>query len=150
MEYVLILPVVFLVVLIALLVSRRRRPRLKPGEILPAGEMKAKYDLTIERYEAVRLDPAQVPDQLRDLVPLAQRWGIGDDIIRDDLHEQASQEEIQSLRESLDGRTRAIDQWLDTFAEGQMSEEAAAFMYMREGLDEMRIEVEPGPGMGSP
>lgn len=85
-----------------------------------------------------------VPEKFRDLVLLAQRWGIGDDIIRNDLHDKASLEEKQALKSSLDGRTRAINQWLDSFSSGQMTEEAAAFMYMMEGLDEMGIQVDPG------
>lgn len=35
----------------------RRRPKLKKGEILPAGEMKQKYGLTIESYKPRPLNP---------------------------------------------------------------------------------------------
>jgi hypothetical protein len=125
-------------------IFRRKYPKLKKGEILPAGEMKEKYGLTIERYKPRPLNPKNVPEKFRDLVSLAQRWGIGDDIIRNDLHEKAPPEEKQILRASLDGRTQAINQWLDSFGSGRMTEEAAAFMYMLEGLDEMGIQVDPG------
>ena len=129
------------IVLIAILmIFLNRRPRMKHWEILPANEMKAKYNLTVERYKPPRLDPEKVPEQLRALLPLAAKWGIGDDIIRDDLEQKASEDEKQELKNSLSGRTAEVTQWLDSFEAGKpMPEEAACFMYMLEALDEMRL-----------
>jgi len=71
---------------------------------------------------------------------LAAKWGIGDDIIRDDFEQKASEGEKQELKESLSGRTAEVTQWLDSFGVGKpMPEEAACFMYMLEALDEMRL-----------
>jgi len=120
-------------------------PKMKKGEILPAGEMKLKYNLTIENYKPRPLNPINVPEQLRDLVFLAQKWGIGDDIIRNDLHHKVSDEDKQTLKAALNGRIQTISQWLDSFGSGKMTEEAASFMYMLEGLDEMGIQVDLGP-----
>ena len=129
------------IVLIAILmIFLNRRPRMKHGEILPANEMKAKYNLTAERYKPPRLDPEKVPEQLRDLLPLAAKWGIGDDIIREDFEQKASEGEKQELKNSLSGRTAEVTQWLDSFEIGKpMPEEAACFMYMLEALAEMRL-----------
>ena len=123
----------------------KTNPKLKKGEILPASEMKRKYNLTVENYQPLPLNANNIPGQFRDLVPVAQKWGIGDDIIREDLHVKASTEENQSLKSTLDKRTKAINQWLNSFDKGNMTEEAAAFMYMLEGLDEMNIQIDPGP-----
>jgi hypothetical protein len=109
------------------------------GEILPADEMKRKYNLSIENYRPIRLNPKRVPAQFHDLIAFAQKWGIGDDIIRDDLHQKVSQEEKQALIIALEGRHKAINEWLDSFGNGKMTEEAAAFMYMLEGFDEMGL-----------
>jgi hypothetical protein len=57
-----------------------------------------------------QLDPGKVPADLRDLLPLAQRWGIGDDVDR---------------------------AWLDTFKPGTMTDEAAAFMYAQLAIEDM-------------
>lgn len=114
-------------------------PLMVPREVLPAGEMKARYHLTIDRYEPPPLNPAVVPDHLRDLLPLARKWGVGDDIIRDDLEEKASEAEKQELQLALRGRTRSITEWLDSFGNALMPEEAAAFMYMLQALDEMHL-----------
>jgi len=129
------------IVLIAILmIFLNRRPRMKHGEILPANEMKAKYNLTAERYKPPRLDLEKVPEQLRDLLPLAAKWGIGDDIIRDDFEQKASEDEKQELKNSLSGRTAEVTQWLDSFEAGKpMPKEAACFMYMLEALAEMGL-----------
>ena len=120
-----------------------KKSEMKKGEILPASVMKEKYDFTIENHKSQHLDPKNVPEQFRDLVELAQKWGIGDDIIRNDLHEKATLEEKQILKSALNGRTRAINEWLDTFGAAEMTEAAGAFMYMLLGLDEMGIQIKP-------
>ncbi len=113
---------------------------MKHGEILPADEMKAKYSLTAESYKPPKLAPEKVPENLRDLLPLAAKWGIGDDIIRDDFEQKSIEDEKQKLKNSLSGRTAEITQWLDSFEAGKpMSDEAACFMYMLEALDEMGL-----------
>ena len=90
-----------------------------------------------------RLDSTQVPADLRDLVPLAEKWGIGDDVDRSDLQARASQTEKDALKAALTGRNKRITQWLDSFSDSKpMSDEAAAFMYMQLGLDEMGLWVE--------
>lgn len=129
-----------IVLITILVIFLNRRPRMKRGEILPANQMKAKYNLTTERYKPPRLDPEKVPEPLRDLLPLAAKWGIGDDIIRDDFEQRASEGEKQELKNSLSGRTAEVTQWLDSFEVGKpMPEEAACFMYMLEALEEMRL-----------
>src|SRR3989304_285904 len=111
-------------------VARRRQDQMKSGVSLPAR----------------RLGRSKVPKQFRDLLPMAQKWGIQDDKIRTELHSKATSEEKQSLKQALEGRTEAISQWLDTCVKGQMSKEAVAYMYLLIGLQEMGIYVEPGPG----
>ena len=51
--------------------GKKQPPKMKLHEILPAGEMKRKYNLTIENYKPRPLNPKNVPEQLRDLVPVA-------------------------------------------------------------------------------
>lgn len=119
-----------------------RRPKMKYGEILPSGEMKAKYNLTAEEYKPPHLDPQKVPEQLRNLLQLAAKWGIGDDIIRDDFERKASGDEKQELRNALSGRNAEITQWLNSFEAGKpIPQEAACFMYMQLALDEMEAET---------
>jgi hypothetical protein len=121
---------------------RRTHPRTKHHEILPIHVFQERYDLTAESYTPPRLDPEAVPQHLRDLLPMATKWGIGDDVIRDDFQEKASEEEKLELQRLLNGKGQAINDWLDSFGNNLMSDEAAAFMYMMLGLDEMEITID--------
>ena len=80
-----------------------------------------------------------VPDDLRDLIPIAAEWGIGDDVIRGDKGERASPEQKELFEAALTGRTARVTAWLDSFGSEPMSEEAGVFMYMLEALDEMGL-----------
>jgi hypothetical protein len=130
------------IVVVLVVLRRTRHPTMHHGEILPASEMQKKYGLYIERYKPPKLDPDQVPESLRDLLPLAAKWGIGDDIIRSDLQSKVGVDEKQELQEALKGRSAAITRWLDSFGTQRMSAEAGAFMYMLLGIEEMGLKIE--------
>ncbi len=87
------------------------------------------------RYE---LRAEDVPASLRHLVPLAEKWGIGDDVERGEFIEQASNSERQELMRALAPHQNAITAWLDSFESDPMTDEAAAFMYMQLAAEEMR------------
>jgi hypothetical protein len=86
---------------------------------------------------AQRLDSAAVPVDLRHLVPLAERWGIGDDVDRNDRVRSATAAEREELQSAITPLYARITAWLDSFGGGAMSDEAAAFMYMQLALEEM-------------
>ena len=126
--------VILVIVGAIILYSMARRSR---GELIaPAGELKEMYGATAENRPVIEIDPSQVPEDLRDLIPMAEMWGIGDDVIRSDFEEKASEEEKERFKEALTGRTTRITEWLDSFGDELMSEEAGTFMYMLEALDE--------------
>jgi hypothetical protein len=85
-----------------------------------------------------RLNRERVPAELQDLVPMAERWGIGDDVERNSKVDRATPTEREALRMAIEPHQAGITAWLDSFGKGQMSEEAAAFMYMQLALEEMR------------
>jgi hypothetical protein len=88
---------------------------------------------------ASRLDAAKVPEGLRKIVPLAQRWGIGDDVDRGEALSRVTPEERAELRRAVETHGAEITAWLDSFGGGEkMSEEAAAFMYMQLAVEELR------------
>ena len=102
-------------------------------------EREATRDLgSSQAAEAVpRLDSAKVPADLRDLVPFAQRWGIGDDVARAERVQKATAAERAELRAAFAPRQSQITAWLDSFGQGAMPEEAAAFMYTQLAIEEM-------------
>jgi hypothetical protein len=88
---------------------------------------------------ALQLDASKVPEDLRSLVPLAARWGIGDDVDRNAKVDKATDAERAELKNAVDPLSSRITAWLDSFPEGAMSDEAAAFMYMQLALEEMTV-----------
>ena len=86
---------------------------------------------------AQRLNPQQVPEDLRHLVPLAEKWGIGDDADRNARVESSTPAERSELRAAITPVASSITTWLDSFGKEPMSNEAAAFMYMQLALEEM-------------
>ena len=123
----------------AWLLNRRSRPKI--GEIAPAHILQEKYGLYAENRPEIKLDPAKVPEGLRALIPYAEEWGMGDDIIRNDFIEKSTDAEKQELHDALSEPYERITAWLDSFGENTMSDEAAAFMYMQLALDEMGIHI---------
>lgn len=83
------------------------------------------------------LDPQAVPADLRHLTPLAQAWGRGDDVERLAKVDNATPAERAELRRAVGPVQARITQWLDSFGSGEMSPEAAAFMYMQLAVEEM-------------
>ena len=84
------------------------------------------------------LSAANLPEHLRGLLPLAKKWGIGDDVERTEALKRASGEELKALRGAVQTHGAAITQWLDSFGSGAlMPDEAAAFMYMQLAVEEL-------------
>jgi hypothetical protein len=84
------------------------------------------------------LDTLEIPAELRPLAPLAAEWGIGDDVRRDEKVRDSRPEERAALRQAVLPHDAPITAWLDSFGEGsEMSNEAAAYMYMRLAIEEM-------------
>ncbi len=78
-----------------------------------------------------------MPQNLRDLVALAYKWGIGDDAARSEFEETASDEEKERFRATLTGRTRQVTEWLDSFPADAVHPGAFSnFTYMIEALAE--------------
>jgi len=129
------------VIVIAIVLIQRRRPRI--GEVLPANVMKRKYGLTAENRPEIHIDPKSVPESLRDLIPVAEKWGIGDDIIRCDVVDRATEEERREFQDAVRGRMDEVTAWLGYFdfscEEKVMSDDVAAFMFMQTALDEMGL-----------
>ena len=139
MKFIIIFSVLLCALIIFLLVGKSKRLP-KEGEILPASEMQKKYALYAENRPDIRIDPDKVPGNLRDLIPMVEKWGIADNIIRWDFGKKTSEAEKQEFKAKLSGGTKEVTEWLDSFNdEREISEEAGHFMYMLEALDEMRL-----------
>jgi hypothetical protein len=100
------------------------------GELRQAG-------FTAANRPTITLDPSRVPVSLRPLIPLAERWGIADDVIRDDVFRQAIASDLQHLVAVLREHDDALDEWLagPEASVAPPSPEYVAFSAMRMGAD---------------
>lgn len=95
-------------------------------------------DALAERYGAfyeVRvgpLEPAQIPEPVRDLAPYAEVWGVGDDGDRDELVEAAPDVARADLKAIFASRDAQLEDWLaGPAADGpEYSPEYVAFVNM--------------------
>ncbi len=102
-------------------------------EILPAGEMRDKYGLYAENRPTIRLDPLKVPERLRQLIPLAEQFGISDDLIREDVVAKTPPAEVAAAREAVKALDHVFDECLaGPEADGpEFSDEYIAFSCLR-------------------
>jgi hypothetical protein len=84
-----------------------------------------------------RIRRSKVPRELRPLVPLAEKWGIGDDGSRGYFVRRATRKDKQQLRRVRDLYARRISDWLDTQLPDHPTPETGAFLYLLEACDEM-------------
>lgn len=106
-------------------------------ELLSVEEMRRRYGLVAENRPIIRLDPGNVPENLRHLVPYAEFWGVGDDLIRDDMFRRAPREAIADLKRVIEAHEDLLDDWL-AGPEAESSEPSAeylAFSAMRMAAD---------------
>jgi len=83
------------------------------------------------------VDPARVPASFRGLTAWATRLGIGDDYCRRQLTDRLTPAEKAEVRRAVTERAFDIQAWVDTFEPGALPAEAAAFMYLLLGVEEM-------------
>jgi hypothetical protein len=81
-------------------------------EVASGGELRRKYGLTAENRPKIQLDPSAVPSQFQKWIPLAERWGVSDDLIRDDCLEKAPLEALRELAAFNDVYDEVLDEWL--------------------------------------
>lgn len=92
----------------------------------------------IQRQLERTFDASRVPVQIRELSMWAARFGVGDDFCRMLLFQQLSRNEQGALIREVDMYAREIHDWLDSFGGAPMPLEAAAFLFLALGVDEIR------------
>lgn len=118
-------------------------------EILPADEMQRKYGLYAENRTKVKIDPSDVPVDLRELIPFAEKFGVICDITRHDLGGKVTQKEKDELSDALRGKHARINEWLNSFhpADGSISDiDNPATSYFV-AMCVFEVEENQGPGL---
>lgn len=91
-----------------------------------------------QRELARGFDASRVPEQLRPLAAWAIRHGVGDDVCRPLLLKRLPKEQRAELIRDVDRHVKEITKWLDGFPVGEVPPEAGAFLYLLEGVEEIR------------
>lgn len=118
--------------------AERLRKKIQPAA--HNEQIKSERDDCVRRQRELTrsFDSARVPPALRALASAAARYGVGDDVCRPLLMKRMSKKTRDRLNRDAQRLAEPIAKWLDGFAAGAMSDEAAAYMYLLEGLDDLR------------
>jgi tetratricopeptide (TPR) repeat protein len=118
--------------------AARIRNRREPGRAGRHAQAERQDCWGFQRKLEERFEVSRVPRELHELAVWASRYGVGDDYCRPYLLKRLTKKQKQTLIRAVDAHADAIDRWLNAFAPGEMSDEAAAFMYLAEGAEEIR------------
>jgi hypothetical protein len=110
-------------------------------EVLSVAQVRQLYRLWGIRAEEAEFDAADVPDSLRHLIPLARVWGVGDDVLRDDMRRAADPEALRELKRAVLEVEDELDVWLTSPEELASGPSPAylAFTNLRTVADAVRI-----------
>ena len=107
-------------------------------KLLSNEELREKFGLVAENRPVLRLREEKVPAGLRGLIPFAEYWGVGDDLIRQDMIAQASPTVLAELKQLVLEHEDLLDEWLagpEADDPMNLSEEYLAFSAMRQAAD---------------
>ena len=118
--------------------AERIRNRREPGRAQRKADAERKACREQQKALARRFDASRVPAAIRVLAPWASRYGVGDDVCRPRLLESLTKAQRAKLIRAVDAHAHEIHAWLDGFPRKKMPLEAAAFLYLAEGVEEIR------------
>ena len=109
----------------------------KRFELLSVEEMRKQYGLRAQNRPVIHLDSMNVPEKLQHLIPYAELWGVGDDLILDDMVKTASPHALEELKRLVRDHDDLLDEWLagPEADSTSPSEEYLAFTAMRMAAD---------------
>jgi hypothetical protein len=106
------------------------RPPLKHGDVYPAHVLRDEYGMNAANRPVINVDAAEVPESLRDLIPLVERWAIPCDVTRRDYFDHQPAQDIASFWHDVLPRVQAIKAWLDSQPQSVQHRPAAAVHFM--------------------
>ncbi len=96
------------------------------------------YNEELRHAAMAGFDEATVPEALRALIPLARRYGVGDDPSRTYFIARTAKAERVQAAEAIRRAGAEIDGWLSQFdVEGELPPAVRAFYWLREAGEEM-------------
>ena len=104
----------------------------KPFEVYTHEEWIRVFGKGSENYVRPTLDPAAVPEAVRPLVPLAEIFGIRDDVTRGDFISKQSDDALRAFCGMMERYKAAYDEFMDSLPKDvkQWSKTAKHFLYL--------------------
>ena len=90
----------------------KRKP-LESGDVHPSRVLRDEFGMNAENRPSVHLVATEVPEDLRDLIPIVERWAISCDVTRGDYFARQSDSDIAKFYESVLPMVDRINSWLD-------------------------------------
>jgi hypothetical protein len=101
-----------------------------------------RYKQLMNEYRKTGLDPYQVPEPLRDLIPLAKKWEASDAAERRQLQRAATNADKLELSQQIVGHVDTILAWLSLYKSHPATREAMAFESMLHSFQEMQLTID--------
>lgn len=95
------------------------------------------HHLTDEDRPDIKVPAESLPEELRALAPLAEKWGISDDVIRINCIKAASPEEREELLSAVEQHRSELTAWLEN-TDVTQSEAWTAVAFMETAAAEMK------------
>jgi hypothetical protein len=108
-----------------------KRPPLKSGDVYPADVLRDEYGMNAANRPVFTVEPAEVPEPLRFLIPSVERWAIPCDVTRGDYFAQQPEEDIAAFWHDVRPYVDEVHRWLDSQPAnvGDWPRAAIHFMY---------------------
>lgn len=110
----------------------KQRPPLKSGDVYPAHVLRDEYGFNAENRPVIQVVESEVPEELRVLIPYAERWAISCDVTRGDYFDKQDEKEIAEFYYSVQPHVEKANEWLDSLGKDVLKwpEAGVHFMYM--------------------
>ncbi len=109
-----------------------KKPPLKPGDVHPSHVLRDEYGMNAANRPTIVVNPDEVPEPLRMLIPYVERWAIACDVTRSDYFDQQPKEDVAAFWNDLLPHVAAINRWLKTLPEDDSAwpEAAVHFLFL--------------------
>lgn len=104
---------------------------LKSGDVYPAHVLRDEYGMNAENRPYFKVIVNDVPEALRVLIPLVERWAIPCDVTRGDYFDKQPEVDVADFYHTVLPFTDQINAWLDEQPDdvGDWSDAAIHYMY---------------------
>ena len=104
--------------------------------VLSGEKMRERYNLSRANKPIIKLDRDKVPEKLQILIPLAEKFGVDDELIREDVLDNATIKEKKELRRVFRKLEDEVMEWLIPQSEKKiLSKEYIAFSALLMAVD---------------